>query len=224
MRLKITYSALALGLILSGCVTVDRVAINLDTFECTRNGMPVGLDQVLAIPENSLTVFTVSNTNATVELSAKELKEGLGFLVIAAMAQAGVDRVMEKRRHVLYEVDHKSILAACRELEQKLAGELPKTIEADSPILPAIIRELEPCYVEVSTNGVRISLAMGFDHFGLFAYPSGKEPETNSMWTSVRGLIYMDEGFGISGEKEWTSRLLALNPNNELKATDKPAP
>jgi hypothetical protein len=102
-----------------------------------------------------------------------------------------VYRSHRQRQRLLHETDHHALLAASRELMGKHAGQDIAQPDQD-PRVPRIIRELEPSYMGISSEQLRVELHGGFDHYGFVAFAKGAN--AGDRWTKlVDGLYYYTE-------------------------------
>jgi hypothetical protein len=123
--------------------------------------------------------------------------------------------------NLLYETDHKALLAVCREVMRNPSkyGTNPNVLGADSvdrfypdprdPNMPSVIRALQPAYIVAEDSHVRIELGGGFHHYGVNAYAEGTQG--NGDKRLLDGLWYYDEGFQEC-PNDWEEKLEALRP------------
>jgi hypothetical protein len=107
--------------------------------------------------------------------------------VVAFLApiKAIIDRAHRGQEHLFYETDYDELLAACRELSQRVAeGDLePKRYlvfwedpDPNALTFPQAILNLEPSAVRIDTDGVvDLELLPGPEYFGVFAFPEGQK-------------------------------------------------
>src|SRR5262245_21034049 len=108
-------------------------------------------------------------------------------LTISALflAWSGLFYLMESqftsRKKLLYETDHKAVLAACRDLmaRHKRGEEFQPMFFPSDPGFPDSLRPLRPSYLSVRDDVVHMEMHGANDHYGFYAYAEGSEKEGN---------------------------------------------
>jgi hypothetical protein len=80
----------------------------------------------------------------------------------------------ERARFFLEEIDHHAALEQCRRMMEDPA--FYRSLPPDDPRLPSIVRRLEPKYLFIEEDFVRIEMGGGADHHGLLAF-AGDAPK-----------------------------------------------
>lgn len=119
---------------------------------------------------------------------------------IQALLDAQRENALAARVRIL-STDHTQLLAQCRQMMG--ADKHVTTNEVDE--LPETIRDLQPRYVRVYTNSLRIDFSVGCHHQYVWAYPAGHQSglaayddnfETNRFDATVKlidGLVYYED-------------------------------
>ncbi len=113
----------------------------------------------------------------------------------------GVREVARRTNYVLNEADHAKLLAACREIMKNHSGYRhgdagESSIDTEDPMLPEIVRNLDPAYITADNSSVRIAMTGGFHHCGVLAFADDAEnPDVPVTFKLCPGLwFYEDEG------------------------------
>jgi hypothetical protein len=122
--------------------------------------------------------------------------------VVMAMKTVS-DRANRGQEHLFYETDYGELLAACRELSQRVAeGNLqPKQYnlfwedpDPNVSTFPQVILDLEPSFVSIDADGVvDLELLPGPEYFGVFAFPEGQKDRDDVKL--IDGLWYYDSEY-----------------------------
>jgi hypothetical protein len=141
------------------------------------------------------------------------------------------------RRKIIYEIDHNKLIEACRKLMSEAmegkwdAGEYYlRDIEDRSVVyknkvekMPQEIIELEPAYILITEDKVRIEMHGGIVHFGItVSYSNNLEPKGYEKYFGnkqlIEGLWYYDDGF--QKDPNFAEYLESLRPKS--KSTESP--
>jgi hypothetical protein len=132
-----------------------------------------------------------------------------------------------QRVHLLYKTNHQALLAACRKVSKKVTnGDMkngPYRLRSgpdrwfagfSRPIL-----NLRPNRVYINFDGrVKLEMAGGLDHFGVYAYPEGYKLQLHTEKLGDKklldGLWYYDDGYRVRPE-DYDKRIEALRPKGK---------
>jgi hypothetical protein len=136
-----------------------------------------------------------------------------------------------ERRQLLYETDHAALLAACRQVIANRknyprapwdAGDPESTdIDPADPLLPDIIRGLEPRDIYVTDEMLRLELHGAFDHYGVKACSATAEIDPRQRSSGIEllpALVYHDDGLH-NDRDAWIKKLKDMKP----READEPA-
>ncbi len=144
-----------------------------------------------------------------------------------------VQQSMHERVQLLFQTDHRALLAGCREVMMNRTNFIndkswhgtedsaESYIDPSDPKLPAVITNLKPSYIIASDTELSVELYGGFDHYGVTAL-SERTAKTNENDSSgpfelIPGLLYYDEGLNAN-RAAWMQKLKKMKPH------DAPAP
>jgi hypothetical protein len=128
--------------------------------------------------------------------------------VIYGVYRASVE-IRERKRVVVYQINHAALLAACGDLWNKRLSFHPLRASATSqpvdfdidpsdPAVPRIIQSLNPNGMYIHEGRVHIELGGGFDHYGVDAYVNGTPAPDIGEKQLIPGLWFYAEG-GVPG-------------------------
>jgi hypothetical protein len=111
--------------------------------------------------------------------------------------RSDVQKALQKREQLLRKTDYHALLAACRQLSDRVSkGQLEPgqhSAHIDPDVIsrfPRLILALEPTGIEIGENGrVLVELHGGLLHFGVMAYPEDFEPPGGAYEYGDRELI-----------------------------------
>ena len=148
----------------------------------------------------TLVVITVVLASGAIYVAGMAILAGAFFWTTIKPITDRADRGQE---HLFYETDYEELLAACRELSQRVAeGNLkPRQYhvlwedpDPNASTFPQVILDLEPSFVHIDADGVvDLELLPGVIYWGVKAFPEGQEG-----WGEVKlidGLYYYDSEY-----------------------------
>jgi hypothetical protein len=137
----------------------------------------------------------------------------VGYLGIAYQAVT----LRPRKVSILYEVDHRALLDACRSLpNQGYRGKyyIRHFRERDVSKFPEIILKLNPTYVVIDyDNVIIIEMMGGMSHVGIRAYPENYKGFGTGDKKLIEGLWYCDDGY--REEPDYEQYIESLRPKKK---------
>ncbi len=149
------------------------------------------------------------------------------FLIIVVRYTAWTEtrQVPQRQILLLYETDHKALLEACRiVLKEAREGKweyykqyvVRSSRDPNVDRLPEQILRLNPTYIYLRQNSIRIELVGGIHHLGVTAYSEDYEFEGHGDKKLLDGLWYYDDGY--REDPDYKKVIESLRPkSNEQK-------
>lgn len=149
------------------------------------------------------------------------------------LMKAEVKKEQQRKVSLLSETDHQALLEACRKLSREIdQGNLVAPVhykvrrkpDPEVKRFPQAILDLEPMFVEISTDGrIEVGMMGGIHNYGVMAYPENYEkPHDNFEFGDkkiIDGLWYYEDGYNPKYDK-WIESLLQKGKSKKGKAME----
>ncbi len=151
------------------------------------------------------------------------------FILIFFGAALDGWRSNHERARLLFQTDHRALLAACRQVmtnRHAFARDMDwhgpndpteSLIDPKDPKIPRPIASLHPRDVIARDSEVHLELHGGFDHYGVIALSEQAAHDATNRFSGpielVSGLWYYDEGLAQDHDR-WLKKLRKMKPHD----------